>query len=162
MVGRRDLRLSPTMPPLNYVELHARSAFSFHRGASAPEELVRITAQLNLPALAILDRNGVYSAPRAHHESLEQGIRSIVGAEITLEDHSVLPLLVETRTGYQNLCRLITRAQLRSPKGESRVQWSELEEFQEGLICLTGDEEGALHQAIHKRDRPRTENSSKP
>ncbi len=140
-----------------YVELHARSAFSFHRGASSPEELVRTAAQLNLPALAILDRNGVYSAPRAHHESLELGTRSLVGAELTMEDSSVLPILVATRTGYQNLCRLITRAQLRSPKGESRVQWIELEEFQEGLISLTGDEEGALYQAILQRDRTRSQ-----
>ena len=136
----------------DYVELHARSAFSFHRGASAPEQLVRTAATINLSAIAILDRNGVYSAPRAYQQAKEQGIRSIVGAELTMDDQSVLPLLVQTRQGYQNLCRLITRSQLRSPKGESQVAWSELEEFQEGLICLTGDEEGALRQLIARRD----------
>jgi error-prone DNA polymerase len=141
----------------DYVELHARSAFSFHRGASAPEQLIRTAASLDLPALAILDRNGVYSAPRAYQKGQEHGIRSIVGAELTMDDQSVLPLLVQTRQGYQNLCRLITRSQLRSPKGESQVGWSELEEFQEGLICLTGDEEGALRQLIAQRDLPKAQ-----
>ena len=136
----------------SYIELHARSAFSFHRGASSPEHLAQTAAQLDLPALAILDRNGVYGAPRAYQQAKEQGIRAIVGAELTLTDNSVLPLLVETRQGYQNLTKLITRAQLRSPKGESRVDWEELEEFQDGLICLTGDEEGPLRKSLAQRN----------
>lgn len=139
-------------PHSDYVELHARSAFSFHRGASSPEQLVETAANLELPALGILDRNGVYGAPRAYHTGQEQGVRAIVGAEVTMEDTSVLPLLVESRTGYQNLCRLLTRAQLRSPKGESQVRWDELPEFSTGLICLTGDEEGALRKSLQQRD----------
>lgn len=136
-----------------YVELHARSAFSFHRGASSPEALMVQAAKLSLPALALLDRNGVYGAPRAYHQAQEHGVRAIVGAELTLEDGTVLPLLVQTRAGYQNLSRLITRAQLRDRKGECRVQWSELASFQEGLVCLTGDEEGPLRRAFARRNK---------
>src|SRR5439155_21719606 len=64
------------------------------------------------------------------------------------EDGSILPVLVESRRGYQNLCRLITRAQLRSAKGQSAVRWDELPEFAEGLVALTGDEEGPLQRAL--------------
>jgi error-prone DNA polymerase len=138
---------------MSYVELHARSAFSFLRGASVPEHLVEIAAKRGLSALALCDRNGVYGAPRSFTAAKEHNIRSLVGSELTLEDGSVLPVLVMNRKGYQNLCRMITRAQLRAPKGQSRILWKELEEFNEGLLALTGDEEGPLCSAVLKGDR---------
>ena len=113
-----------------YTELHARSAFSFHRGASQPEELVYRAAELGMPQLAITDRDGVYGSARAHHSAREtQGTRAITGAEVTLQDGFALPLLIRSRSGYQNLCRMLTRAKLRAPKNESRVTYDELEEF---------------------------------
>ena len=133
---------------MGYVELHCRSAFSFLRAASSPEELAKTAAELELPAMALLDRDGVYGAPRFFAAAKEHGIRPIVGAELTMEDETVLPVLVETRTGYQNLCRLITRAQLRGTKAEHPVRWDELAEFAEGLVCLTGDDEGPLFRAL--------------
>src|SRR5260370_38105943 len=69
-----------------------------------------------------------------------------------MTDSSVLLVLVKSRTGYKNLCRLISRAKLRSPKNESSIDWSELSEFREGLICLTGDLEGPLHRALVNGD----------
>src|SRR5439155_23174910 len=98
--------------------------------------------------MALCDRDGVYGAPRFFAAGQERGIRSIIGSELTMEDGSILPVLVESRRGYQNLCRLITRAQLRSAKGQSAVRWDELPEFAEGLVALTGDEEGPLQRAL--------------
>ncbi len=140
-----------------FVELHARSAFSFLRGASEPEQLARQAAALGMPALALCDRDGVYGAPRLYAAAKEHGLRAIVGAELTLTDGTVLPVLVENRTGYQNLCRLITRAKLRGTKTEAPVSWDDLPEFAEGLVCLTGDEEGALRQALERGDRSAAE-----
>jgi error-prone DNA polymerase len=137
-----------------YIELHARSAFSFLRGASAPEYLAEVAAKLEIPALAICDRDGVYGAPRLFGRAKEIGIRPIVGAELTMEDQTVLPVLVESRRGYQNLCRLLTRAHLRSEKGKASTRWDELPEFAEGLVPLTGDEEGPLVSAISQRKNP--------
>ena len=97
----------------------------------------------------------VYGAPRFYAAAKEQGLHAIVGSELTLEDESVLPVLVMNRIGYRNLCRMITRAQLRAPKGESRIRWTELAEFHEGLIALTGDGEGPLHSAIYRGDHHR-------
>ena len=65
-----------------------------------------------------------------------------------MEDDTVLPVLVESRAGYQNLCRLITHAKLRGTKTEHAVRYDELTEFSEGLVCLTGDEEGPLFKAL--------------
>lgn len=157
------------MPSPAYVELHAASAFSFLRGASPPEQLASVAAHLGLPALALLDRDGVYSAPRLHSAAREKGLRPIVGAEITMEDGSVLPLLVENRTGYQNLCRLVSDAKLvprapdlapddRPPGVDARARkrpcfatWTELAARAEGLIALTGDEEGPVLRGWRKR-----------
>src|SRR5690625_1768358 len=131
-----------------YVELRSRSAFSFFRGSSQPEDLVREAARIGLEAVALCDRDGVYGAPRFHASARAAGVRPIIGSEVTLEDGSVLPVLVESRIGYQNLCRMITRAKLRAPKGESRVSWAGLAEFGEGLVALTGDEEGPVARAL--------------
>jgi error-prone DNA polymerase len=136
------------MPSTPYIELHARSAFSFLRAASTPETLAATAAQLGIPALAICDRDGVYGSPRLHAAGREHGVRAIVGAELTMEDGCVVPVLVTSRTGYQNLCRLITEAKLRGTKTECAVTWAELPQYSEGLIALTGDEEGVLSAHI--------------
>ena len=140
-----------------YVELHARSAFSFLRAASLPETLAETAAKRGLAAMALCDRNGVYGAPRFHATAREHGLRPLVGSELTLEDDTVLPVLVMNQSGYRQLGRVLTRALLHAPKGESRVLWSELEELQGGLIALTGDQEGPLHSAIFHGDRERAE-----
>ncbi|HYJ06659.1 MAG TPA: error-prone DNA polymerase [Chthoniobacterales bacterium] len=121
-----------------YVELHACSAFSFLRGGSFPEQLAETAAELKLPAMALLDRNGVYGAQRFAVAAREKNVRPIVGAELTMEDGCVLPVLVKDRAGYANLCSLLTQGHLRSAKGECAFQWSELSEFSKGLIALSG------------------------
>ena len=136
---------------MSYVELHARSAFSFLRGASEPKQLAKVAAQLDMPAIALCDRDGFYGAPRFFTTAGEQKIRAIVGTELTFEDGSVLPVLAENRLGYQNLCHLLTRAHLRSEKGNARVTWEELPEFADGLVALTGDHEGPLVAAVCDR-----------
>jgi len=133
---------------MQYVELHARSAFSFLRAASLPEELAGACASLGLPAMALLDRDGLYGAPRFHFAAKKAGVRAHVGAEVTVADGAVYPLLVRNRTGYRNLCRLITRMKLRAKKGEGAASSEELVEFAEGLVCLTGGAEGPLAQAL--------------
>ena len=88
--------------------------------------------------MALLDRNGVYGAQRFSVAAREQNVRPIVGAELTMEDGSILPVLVKDRDGYKNLCELVTQAHLRSAKGECAVQWCELPEFREGLVAFLG------------------------
>ncbi|WP_158791457.1 DNA polymerase III subunit alpha [Granulicella sp. L60] len=150
-----------------YVELHARSAFSFLEGASLPEALMQRAAELEMPAMALLDRNGVYGAPRFHMEGKKYGVRAHIGAEVAVSDlgerlrpaaylpqqHPIepvrLPLLAESRIGYQNLCRLITRYKLREQKkAEGAALTTEFEEFHDGLVCLTGGSEGPLAAAL--------------
>src|ERR1051326_1602258 len=67
-----------------YIELHSKSAFSFLEGASIPEALAGVCAERGLPAMALLDRDGVYGAPRFHHAAGKTGIRALLGSEITI------------------------------------------------------------------------------
>src|SRR5436309_1937396 len=122
-----------------YVELHANSAFSFLRGASFPEQLAQVAAELEMPALGLLDRHGVYGSQRFSVAAREQKVRPIIGAELTMEDGTVLPVLVVSRLGYANLCSLLSQAHLRSNvKGECAVKWEELPEFAQGLVAFFG------------------------
>ena len=121
-----------------YVPLWCKSNGSFLEGASHPEELVDEAYRLGLPALALTDRDGVYSIVRAHLRALELGLQLIVGSQVTIDDGSSIVLLVANHQGYRNLCHLITGGRLRSEKGESRVSWNEVGEHQEGLLALWG------------------------
>ncbi len=132
-----------------YVELHACSAFSFLRGASFPEQIADTAAELEMPAAALLDRNGVYGSQRFSTAAREKGVRPIVGAELTMENGSVLPVLVKNKRGYANLCALLTEAHLRSEaKGECAVQWGELPQFREGLVALLGPGSAGCQPAV--------------
>jgi len=195
-----------------YIELHSRSAFSFLEGASLPEKLVEVCANLGMPAIALLDRDGVYGSPRFHLAAAKAGIKAHIGAEVTCnasspQSHRVtektqntdvveiaksvqchpersrtmreanrpaeskdpyssqriqrdsvgeganfqsrLPLLVASRAGYQNLCRLITKMKLRAGQKEGAfAEGQDFLEHAEGLICLTGGDEGPLAQAL--------------
>ncbi len=92
-----------------------------------------------MPAMALLDRNGVYGSQRFSSTAREKNVRPIVGCELTMEDGSVLPVLVKDKDGYANLCSLLTQAHLRSTeKGECAVQWGELPTFSAGLVALLG------------------------
>ncbi len=202
-VTRGRLPTAHCSPLTDYIELHARSAFSFLEGASVPEELVAAALVLGIPAMALLDRDGFYGSPRFHLSAKKNGIKAHIGAEITVQrpmsnvqspiivqrptsnvqsqklegwktdvghwtldvgqkrsrnagDTFSIPLLVRNRTGYQNLCRLITLMKLRVPKhakpGECAVTPEELAAHAEGLVCLTGAADGPLAKAFHRRD----------
>jgi error-prone DNA polymerase len=144
MVRAGSLRLSET----HYIELHASSAFSFLDGASLPEELIGACAEYGMPSMALLDRDGVYGAPRFHLAAAKAGIQAHIGAEVTSSTGVRYALLAETREGYQNLCRLITRMKLRAPKGKAAIAEDELAPYSRGLICLTGGPQGPLTTAI--------------
>jgi error-prone DNA polymerase len=159
-----------------YIELHAHSAFSFLEGASVPEELAEVCAAHQMPAMALLDRDGVYGSPRFHLAMKKLDRRAHIGAEITslltpITDPAErtaprLPLLCASREGYQNLCRLITRMKLRAPKypvalprrvkpdedvilhSRATASAADLSEYADGLLCLTGGDEGPLAGAL--------------
>jgi error-prone DNA polymerase len=145
-----------------YIELHARSAFSFLRGACIPEEYATIAASHNTPAMALTDVDGVYGSARFHMSAKKAGVQAHVGAEVTAKAGGRYTLLVRSRTGYQNLSRLITRMKLRAgtknpkPGNEPAATFDDFTEFAEGLLCLTGGEEGPLALGLKNGNAPET------
>jgi error-prone DNA polymerase len=131
-----------------YIELHACSAFSFLRGGSFPEQLAEVAAELEMAAMALLDRNGIYGAQRFSVAARENNVRPIIGCELSMEDGNALPVLVETRVGYKNLCELLTQAHLRSEKGKCAVRWNELSGFAEGLVAFLGSGSARATRAV--------------
>jgi error-prone DNA polymerase len=129
-----------------YVELHCHSAFSFLDGASQPEELAARAAELGYEELALTDHDGVYGSLEFAHAAKFFGVRPITGTELTLDGGTHVTLLVESRRGYANLCRLLTEAHAgtRRPGQEDReplppsVPLELVAELQEGLVCLSG------------------------
>jgi error-prone DNA polymerase len=147
------------MPGGDYVELRARSAFSFLDGASNPEDLALRAADLGYGALALADRDGLYGIPRFHAAAAKAGLRVIVGAELSDVAGGPLVLLVESRAGYQNLARLLTVAQGNAPKGAARASWDEVEAHAAGLVALLpaeGASGDALDRALGVFGRGRT------
>jgi error-prone DNA polymerase len=164
---RRTARATP------YPELRAASAFSFLDASSLPEDLVARAAELELPAVALVDRAGVYGAPRFYKAAKAAGLRALVGAEVPLgtESRALAPagrrrrkqppevpspvltlprlgLLVASRAGYRSLCRLLTLAARERPKGEAQASWEEIAAHTDGLCCITGNGEGPVARAL--------------
>ncbi len=149
-----------------YVELHAHSAFSFLDGASTPTELAAAAAELDYPAIALTDHDGVWGSMEFAHACGGLGVRPITGAELTVAiggpDLAHLTLLVETAAGYRNLCRLLTAAHSHTRDGPQRRAgrpWLALErvkERAEGLVCLSGcARDGVLAGRWERGERPR-------
>ncbi len=122
----------------SYVPLWCKSNYSFLEGASTPEELVATAGRLELPALALTDRDGLYGVVRAHLEAKKLGVKLIIGSQITVKraGSGTVLLLAQDRNGYSNLCRIISVGRLRSPKGSCLVSWEEICQQAAGLIAL--------------------------
>jgi error-prone DNA polymerase len=131
-----------------FSELHTRSAFSFLSSGSQPQRLITRAAELGIPTVALLDRDTVAGAVRFHFEAREHGIKPIIGAEITMDDGSLLPLVPLSLNGYQNLSKLITTIKLRHKKGEHFATRKDIEDHAMGLLCFTGGSDGFLHHNI--------------
>ena len=141
---------------MGYCELHASSAFSFLRGGILPEDLAISAAENSISTIAQLDRDNISGAIRFDTAAKLNGIRPIIGAEVTMFDGTSLPLIPISQKGYANLCRLLTEIKLRSPKNEHRAHFDDLERFSSDLICLSGGhEDGFLSSAVRTGDAPR-------
>lgn len=119
-----------------YAELHCLSNFTFLRGASHPEELVKRAAELGYSFLALTDECSLGGIVRAHLAAKDDRIHLIVGSEFTLPEGLRLVLLAQDRAGYGQLCELITRGRRAAPKGRYRLTCADLETGLTGCLAL--------------------------
>src|SRR5205814_7143041 len=152
-----------------FVELHCHSNYSFLEGASHPDELVARARDMEMPAMAITDRNGLCGAVKFFGAAQRAGVHPITGAELTIDDGTMPPkdrvdydrwadrilLLAEDKVGYMNLCRLISMAQMPNAKGMARLGPDKLAGLSNHLIALVADPKERLpfYQEVFGRDR---------
>jgi error-prone DNA polymerase len=123
---------APALP--SYAELHCITNFSFQRGASHPEELVKRAYDLGYEALAITDECSVAGVVRAHEgrreylETLDPSeqhpFRLLFGSEFLFERFKLVAI-AHNLEGWGNLCEFITAARTTAPKGTYRVSWAQ-------------------------------------
>ena len=156
-----------------YAELHCWSNFSFLEGASHPEELVEHGVRLGLRGIALTDRDGLYGAVRFAKAAAGRPFAALCGAELTLEPDDAEPirasrparpakevptdtprlvLIAADKTGYGNLARLISAAQLRGRKRDARLRLADLDGRTAGLVALSGGRNGPVEKALLRRD----------
>jgi error-prone DNA polymerase len=119
-----------------YAEPIARSCFSLLDGASQPHELIEAAAACGIAHLGLCDRDGVYGLVQAAGPARELGVHLVCGATLTVEDSPSISVLVESRAGWSNLCRLLTIGRHRRPKGRSAVTAAEVAAHREGLFLV--------------------------
>jgi len=122
--------------PAPYVELHSHSNFSFLDGGSHPYELAMRAAELEMPALAITDRGGVYGAVRHLQACRKLGVKPIIGTSLEVDGEELI-LIARDLRGYSNLCRLLTLAHADQPKGEARTTLDTVAEHRGELFYLS-------------------------
>ncbi|MFT4077567.1 MAG: error-prone DNA polymerase [Asticcacaulis sp.] len=122
--------------PFDYVELQCASYFSFLQAVSSPDDLFRRAKDLGMEALAIADRNTLAGVVRAHVAAQETGVRLIIGCRLDLRDGMSLLVYPQHRGGYANLCRLLSLGKTRAGKGKCDIDWSDVEDFHEGLLAI--------------------------
>ena len=125
-----------------YVELHAKSFYSFGVGASHTHELLAQAKELGYPSLGLTDTN-LCGALEFARLAGSLGIKPITGGELTLVDGSRLVLLAKTRQGYANLSKLFTLANSMDRR-DPQLDPAHLPAHAEGVVLLTGGRDGPI------------------
>lgn len=147
MGSRNSLPTQIPRLPKGFVELLARSNFSFLQGASHPEEMVEQAVKYNYDGLGLCDLNGLYGvarglraaqSPSVFTASLKakEGFHYIIGSELTLVDKTFLTLVPMNKQGYSHLCELLTLGKRQAAKGFSELSLEQIEKYNEDLLCF--------------------------
>ena len=136
-----------------YVELHAKSFYSFGTGASHAHELLARAGEHGYGALALTDTN-LCGALEFARLANSLGVRPVTGAELTLMDGSRLTLLARTRQGYAHISRLLTLANA-ADRREPRLDPAHLPAHADGVVLLTGGRGGPLSRLARDGRRGR-------
>jgi DNA polymerase-3 subunit alpha len=150
-----------------YVPLRVFSSFTMLEGAMEPKTIADRAAKLGFPAVALVDRNGLYGAMPFSDACFAKGVQPIIGAMLGVArpaeiggERAIdwLALLAQDDQGYANLCKLVSSAHLDRPiEQEPHVEFDRLEGLNEGLIALTAGAEGALARLIADGQQPKAE-----
>ncbi|MEE8635698.1 MAG: PHP domain-containing protein, partial [Acidiferrobacterales bacterium] len=138
-----------------FVHLHVHTEYSLADGIVRIKDLVRTAAAERMPAVAMTDLVNLFGLVKFYRTAVAAGVKPIIGADTWIENPSDprkpyrLIMLCQDSTGYHNLCRLLTRAYMEGQHGGKpcmRRDWLEI--YGDGLIALSGAEQGEIGQAL--------------
>ncbi len=145
---------------MSFVHLHVHSHYSLLDGLAKIDDLVQKAASDGMPALALTDHGSMYGAIEFYQKCKKAGIKPIIGVEAYIAENGRLKkehaterrfhviLLAKDYQGYQNLIKLTSIAYLEGFYYKPRIDWEVLEQYHEGLICLSACQQGELPRAI--------------
>jgi error-prone DNA polymerase len=145
---------------MGFTHLHVHSDYSFLDGASNLDALLAQCARLEMPTLAVTDHDNLCLAVRFLKAAKAADLKPILGAEITLTGGHHLTLLAQNRTGYANLCQLLTHAHLTNERGKPQTSKSALAAHHDGLIALSGCWRGEVPSRILRREFARAKEAA--
>ncbi len=155
------------MASRDFVHLHLHTQYSLLDGVIGIPEAIAKATEYKMPALAITDHGNLFGAMEFYSAAKASGIKPIIGCEVyvaqgSLFDHSPtqaerdsyhLILLCENERGYRNLCRLVTKGYQEGFCLAPRVDGELLQEYNDGLVCLSSCLEGEIATLILVRRR---------
>jgi len=156
------------MKESQFIHLHCHSHYSLLDGLAKIDELVEKAKTHNMTALALTDHGNLYGAIEFYKTCKKNNIKPIVGVELYVSPRRLtdkqagidgknahVTLLAKNLTGYKNLIRLVSIAQLEGFYYKPRVDHETLKKFSEGIICLSGCMKGELSQALTTQNKER-------
>lgn len=145
----------------DFVHLHNHTEYSLLDGLQKTKNMVEYVKSLGMKALAITDHGNMYGTIKFYKACLEAGIKPIIGCEIYVakrtlhdkdsvldKDYNHLILLAENETGYKNLMKIVTIANLEGYYYKPRTDLALLEKYHEGLICLSACVNGYVSEPL--------------
>ena len=158
------------MPDPKFIHLRVHSAYSLALGAIQVPKLMHKLHEIGVPACAITDRGNMFGAKCFSHYAADEGIKPILGAELSLhnDDSEVLAiskgkelepdriiLLVKDEEGYKSVMKLFRRYYLDNMENSiyPQIKTEDLRNCSQGLICLTGGYEGPLGRLLRCREK---------
>ncbi len=149
----------------DFVHLRVHSAFSLLEGAIQPTDLAKLCEKHRMPAVAVTDTNNLFGLYDIMEALTKVGVQPIVGCQLALHvdgdgtkrngtqtrtgHDGVIAVLVQSEKGYANLMKLASKAHLDVGAGEPpHITWAMLEQYNEGLILLTGGPKGLINKLI--------------
>ena len=135
---------------MQFIHLRNHTQFSLSEGAIRIGELVDMAVKNNMPAVAITDSSNLFGILEFSKAATSKGVQPIIGCELKVEG-SKLVIYAQNKIGFQNLLKLVSQSLLRSSSPhEASLDLVELEQYTEGLLCLTAGVEGEMAKLISK------------
>ena len=157
----------------NFVHLHLHTQYSLLDGAIRPEALITLAREYKMPAVAMTDHGNLFGAVEFYQKAIKAGIKPIIGCEVYVapgsrtdktqargESAFHLVLLVKNAKGYQNLCKLLTKAYLEGFYYRPRVDKELLREMNDGLIALSACLHGEVAFNLNRGQRDAAERAA--